>query len=106
MTRSRAALRSIGAAQSRRAVTDTGDDRAWQKGAACRADPELFFGGPATPAAAGARTAAARAVCNRCPVRVACLEFALDATPQVEGVWAGTTVPERRALRRARKAAS
>jgi WhiB family redox-sensing transcriptional regulator len=42
---------------------------------------------------------AMRAVCATCPVRAECLAEAL-ADPEAVGVWAGTTVEERAALRR------
>jgi WhiB family redox-sensing transcriptional regulator len=41
----------------------------------------------------------AKAVCAGCPVRSACLVFALER--DLEGVWGGTTEDERRALRAA-----
>ena len=51
-------------------------------------DPAIFFpeqGGPAYPA---------KAICNRCPHRQACLDWALD-TGQAFGVWGGTSPDER-----------
>lgn len=39
----------------------------------------------------------ALALCGRCPVRAACLDYALDH--EQHGVWGGTTPAERRALR-------
>ncbi|MGH8887650.1 MAG: WhiB family transcriptional regulator [Egibacteraceae bacterium] len=44
----------------------------------------------------------AKAVCARCPVADACLDWAL-ATGQQDGVWGCRTEDERRALRRHRK---
>jgi WhiB family redox-sensing transcriptional regulator len=41
----------------------------------------------------------AKAVCARCPVREACLRFALD-TGQNYGIWGGLTEDERHKLRR------
>lgn len=48
----------------------------------------------------------ARAVCAGCRVQAECLEYALDAGPDLHGVWAGTGVRNRIALRgeRARSA--
>jgi len=71
----------------------------WRTEAACRdSDVEIFF--PATEEGAGP----AKAVCATCPVRSACLEWAL-ATRQQEGVWGGLSESERRRLRRRRQAA-
>jgi WhiB family redox-sensing transcriptional regulator len=43
---------------------------------------------------------AAKAVCDRCQVTEACLQFALE-TNQQDGIWGGTTEAERRRVRRA-----
>lgn len=74
----------------------------WLNRARCRnEDPELFFPigttGPAID-----QVEAAKAVCQRCDVRMTCLEWAL-ATGQDAGVWGGTSEEERRAIRRARR---
>ncbi len=69
-------------------------------GAACArpgVDPEWFF--PVGDPGAEER---ARAVCAGCPVRDACLAYAMEHA--VQGIWAGTTTEERRDWRRARKA--
>lgn len=58
-------------------------------------DPELFFPEPGQVAQASV----ARSVCGGCPIRSACLSYALRHG--VEGVWGGTTEEERRAMRRA-----
>jgi len=69
----------------------------WREQAACRGfDTDLFF--PETDEDA----APALAICQGCPVREACLEFAL-ATNQADGVWGGTTPDERRRIRRRRR---
>jgi WhiB family redox-sensing transcriptional regulator len=67
--------------------------------AACRDhDPELFF--PVTAHGPGLeQLAAAKAVCAGCPIRSACLRWALE-TGQEAGVWGGTGEDDRRALRR------
>ncbi len=72
----------------------------WQKDAACRdADPELFF------STAEPDRAAALEMCNSCPVRLECLEHALE-TRETYGIWGGTDEQERkRLLRRRRRAA-
>jgi WhiB family transcriptional regulator, redox-sensing transcriptional regulator len=73
----------------------------WRQRAACRdQDPELFF--PVSEIGPGAhQTDQAKAVCGRCPVRTACLEYALDNGLD-HGIFGGTTETERRTLRRAR----
>ena len=61
--------------------TDTG----WRDDAACRGlDTDVFF--PLTDEDAGP----AKEICATCPVREACLEFALQ-TRQADGVWGGLT---------------
>jgi WhiB family redox-sensing transcriptional regulator len=75
------------------------DNRAeWWSRAACSAtDPNLFF--PLTGAGIAIRQIArAKAVCARCQIRQACLEYALEAGP-IQGVWGGMTERERRVLR-------
>lgn len=66
----------------------------WMDDGACRdVDPELFF-----PARA-VDTEPAKRVCRGCPVREACLEYAV-AERVVFGIWGGTTERQRRRLRR------
>jgi WhiB family redox-sensing transcriptional regulator len=74
----------------------------WIERARCRdEDPDLFFPiGSTGPALS--QLARAKAVCLGCPVRVECLEWALE-TGQDAGVWGGLSEDERRALRRARR---
>jgi WhiB family redox-sensing transcriptional regulator len=57
---------------------------------ACAARPELFFGpdGHEPPAEHAERVTAARGLCASCPVRLACLAYALKTSPE-NGVWAG-----------------
>ncbi len=63
-------------------------------------DPDLFFPiGGLSSGPAAIQTDEAKAVCRHCPVTRQCLAWAVDAGP-VEGIWGGTTVGERRALRR------
>jgi WhiB family redox-sensing transcriptional regulator len=80
------------------------DEGAWRTRAACRGeDPELFFPvGSTGPALA--QIAEAKQACARCPVREACLTFALS-TGQDHGIWGGLTEDERRNLRRERAVA-
>jgi WhiB family redox-sensing transcriptional regulator len=70
----------------------------WDVEASCQAvDPDVFF--PDRPSDAGE---AAKAICRGCPVRTACLEFALAARLD-HGVWGGLNEMERRSLRRSRQ---
>ncbi|WP_028801452.1 WhiB family transcriptional regulator [Streptomyces sp. 142MFCol3.1] len=71
----------------------------WRESAACRSvDPDLFFPiGHTGPALL--QIEEAKAVCRACPVRDACLRWALD-TGQAIGIWGGTSEAERRALAR------
>jgi WhiB family redox-sensing transcriptional regulator len=71
----------------------------WRDSAACRrADPELFF--PiGTDDASLDQARRAQQVCESCPVRAACLAWAL-AQPGTSGIWGGTTEDERRVLAR------
>ena len=75
------------------------DNRAewWSLAACSTTDPELFF--PISRAGPAVRQVAqAKAICARCQIREACLDYALDAGP-IQGVWGGTTEHERRLLR-------
>ena len=75
-------------------------DTTWRDNASCRSvSPELFFPAGSTGIAAD-EIEGAKAVCESCPVREACLQFALE-TNQEAGIWGGTTEDERRRLRRA-----
>jgi WhiB family transcriptional regulator, redox-sensing transcriptional regulator len=74
------------------------EDPDWRDHAACRRlDPELFFPISAL-GAARPQIETAKRVCQGCPVRPACLRWALD-TGQDAGIWGGTTEQERRLLR-------
>lgn len=73
----------------------------WRGYAACRrADPRLFFP-VGDDLEALVQTERAKRVCGGCPVRAACLDWAL-ATGRELGVWGGTAAGERRAMRAAR----
>ena len=68
------------------------DEYAWQARAACKGTTELFY------PEVGASLAPAKAVCASCPVREACLDFALSHHEQF-GIWGGSSERERRRLR-------
>ena len=68
----------------------------WRDDAACASvDPELFF--PDAPH----QSHAAKKICGTCPSFAPCLDMALDDAT-LTGIWGGTTVPERKAIRRDR----
>lgn len=65
--------------------------------AACRGlDTNLFF------PTRGEDTAAAKAVCKRCAVKVECADWAL-ANSEKFGIWGGTSERDRRSARRTRR---
>jgi len=69
----------------------------WRNRAACRGvDPDIFF--PVSEEDA----VQSKAICAECPVREACLEYAL-ATRERDGVWGGATERERRRMIRQRR---
>lgn len=69
-----------------------GDD--WRTDALCaQTDPEAFF------PAKGGSTRDAKRICQRCPERAECLEFALEHDERF-GVWGGLSERERRRLRK------
>lgn len=74
-------------------------DLSWQERAACAEyDTRVFFppqgGDSATP----------KKICRQCPVREACLEYALVNTERF-GIWGGLSEKERRHVRRTWRAA-
>jgi WhiB family redox-sensing transcriptional regulator len=74
----------------------------WRRDAACTSHhPELFFpSGTAGPALA--QQDQARQICRSCPVRLVCLEWAIDVGAD-HGIWGGLTEQERQSLRRRRR---
>lgn len=72
----------------------------WVLRAACRGapKPDLWF------PARGESTREAKAICRSCPVRDACLDYALENCEKF-GIWGGYSERERRRMRLARRAA-
>lgn len=72
----------------------------WRQQARCRGvDPEIFHPGEEDD------PSPAKEICAACPVREACLEYALTVREKF-GVWGGLTERERRrVLRRRRRSA-
>ena len=69
----------------------------WRTRAACQGlDPAIFY--PTSDEEAGE----AKSDCGACPVRQACLEYAL-ANRERDGVWGGATERERRRIIRQRR---
>lgn len=66
----------------------------WQADALCaQTDPEAFF------PEKGGSTRDAKRVCSECPVREACLEYAMENDERF-GIWGGLSERERRRLRK------
>ena len=61
-------------------------------------DPELFFP-VGTTGQALLQIDRAKQVCDECPVKIECLDFAIE-TNQDSGIWGGTSEDERRDIRR------
>lgn len=79
-------------------MNDVADIPDWG-GGACRApgiDPELFFPGQ------GEDARPAKLICDRCPIKRPCLEYAL-ANGERFGIWGGTSQRERRVILRDRR---
>lgn len=72
---------------------------AWMSEGICaQIDTEHFF------PELGQTSTVARKICGGCPVRVKCLNYALDEEIR-DGIWGGTTGKQRYALRRQGRAA-
>jgi WhiB family redox-sensing transcriptional regulator len=70
----------------------------WTERAVCaQTDPEKFF------PKKGNSTRDAKGVCGGCPVRIQCLQYALDHDERF-GVWGGCSERERREMKRQQKA--
>lgn len=72
-------------------------NQTWRQHSACRGvEPDIFY----PPSDEEAEIA--KAVCDACPVRQPCLEYAL-ASRERDGVWGGATEKERRRILRQRR---
>lgn len=76
----------------------------WRKEAACKGKTELFFppdvsrdDSKKTKANKEAAQLQAMSICASCPVREPCFDFAMRK-PEGHGVWAGTSIADRRRL--------
>ena len=80
-------------------ATRRSPDLSWLDAGLCaQTDPEAFHPGKSDTNTAAKRT------CAACDVTAECLAYAL-ADPSLEGVWGGTSVRERQAMRRERREA-
>ncbi len=71
--------------------------QSWRSQARCKGiDPEVFY-----PIAEDDYEEA-KSICSECPVRLACLEYAL-AVRERDGIWGGATEKERRRIIRQRR---
>jgi len=77
-------------------IAEISESVPWMARGACvgSGDPDAWF---PNIGARSAENRLAMQVCRRCPVRLACLAYALTP-PYPLGVWGGTTERERRAL--------
>ncbi|PZT71018.1 WhiB family transcriptional regulator [Streptomyces sp. SW4] len=74
--------------------TTTAPRLTWQDEALCaQTGADFFFPEP------GSSVREAKRICGLCPIRAACLEYALDHDERF-GVWGGLSEKERLALRR------
>lgn len=69
------------------------DTQRWMQDAACHGQADAFFPDR------GQSAAAARAICDRCPVTRDCLDYAVALIPPPSGVWGGLAEGERLDLR-------
>lgn len=72
------------------------DSPDWTDALCRQTDPEIFFPG------VGGSTRQAKKVCQQCPVREQCLEYALEHDERF-GVWGGLSEHQRKRLRRSRR---
>lgn len=76
-------------------------DGPWMSLGSCvDTDPDIWFP-PGESKLYEDDIAQAKAICRTCPVRKACLNYALE-TGQDYGIWGGATESERRIMRRER----
>jgi WhiB family transcriptional regulator, redox-sensing transcriptional regulator len=80
-------------------VLETAKLKWMDEGLCAQVDPEIWFPEKGNP------TAAAKAICRRCPSRQPCLQYALDNNIRF-GVWGATSERQRRDMRPERSAAA
>lgn len=98
--RNRAAAEGVTVAHRQRpGVFDPPPPMPWSVDRACGPSTQRLFFGDEDSAGATRRVSEAVAICNRCPVRLDCLQHALDNFED-DGVWGGMAGSARRELRR------
>lgn len=77
---------------------------AWHDQAACLGEDLVLFFGPdgERQPEREVRERKAKAICERCPVRAECLDYALNR-PEKYGLWSGLNAEERNVERRRRQ---
>ena len=79
-------------------TTETSIDMSWAANAACKdADPNLFYSDYLSTDGRFMQNTAIQ-ICNRCPARIPCLEYALIY--ERHGVWGGMNEHQRNVYRR------
>ncbi len=92
--------------QQERALAVEAAEPTWRGSAQCRTENAVHFFAPShfeRKQEKDARESQARALCQACPVRVACLEHSL-AVQEPHGIWGGLNELERRRTLRKRAA--
>lgn len=72
------------------------------EGAECEQVPEIFFPYGFDMQMYDLEIKSAKTICNRCPIKNDCLDYALEADEPF-GIWGGTTPADRRQLKKYRR---
>ncbi len=87
---------------ARYAADTTATDRAWMPRGICSDAPDQDDWQPAIEDPDDPSTQRAIQICQHCPVRAECRDYALNRR-WLNGIWGGTTTLERATLRRQRR---
>lgn len=68
-------------------------------GVDCEGEPETFFVDDYADVNINFKTRLAKSICAQCPVRLSCLQYALEFN-EIFGIWGGLTPVERRRMKR------
>jgi WhiB family transcriptional regulator, redox-sensing transcriptional regulator len=69
------------------------------RGACGSVEPDIFFPTSTTSGKGLIDTKRAITICQTCPIRIPCLNFAME-NDEIHGIWGGTTPEERRRAKR------